>query len=204
VPHWDERYAEPDYAYGTEPNDFLRSVAPALSPGRVLCLAEGQGRNAVFLAGLGHDVTAVDQSDVGLGRARQLAAARGVHITTVQADLAAYAIEEASWDAVVAIFAHLPVPVRRLAFGRAVAGLRPGAVFILEAYAPRQLALGTGGPRQADLLMDVASLREDLPGLVFEVAREVQRDVTEGRYHTGLAAVVQLVGRKSAPPGHPG
>src|SRR5512147_3005516 len=90
---WEERYAEVPLAYGSEPNDFVREVADRIPPGRVLCLGEGQGRNAVFLAQRGHEVTAMDQSRVGLGRAEALAAERGVKLTTIAADLAEFMIE---------------------------------------------------------------------------------------------------------------
>src|SRR6185312_10127913 len=98
---WNERYSAPAFAYGTEPNDFLRSVADRIPPGPVLCLAEGQGRNAVYLASLGHDVLAVDQSAVGLTRARELAASRGVEISTEAADLETYRIEPSKWSGIV-------------------------------------------------------------------------------------------------------
>src|SRR5512147_2825424 len=90
---WEERYAEASLAYGAEPNDFVREVAGRIPPGRVLCLGEGQGRNAVFLAQRGFDVTAMDQSRMGLARAEALAVERGVKLTTIAADLAEFMIE---------------------------------------------------------------------------------------------------------------
>ena len=171
-------------------------MAAALPPGDVLCLAEGEGRNAVHLAGLGHRVTAVDQSAIGLAKARKLAAARGVVIETVQADLEIYQIDPGAWAGIVATFAHLPPPLRRRVHRDVVRGLQPGGVFILEAYTPRQLALGTGGPQSLELLMTLDDLREELAGLEFEVAQELERDVTEGAYHHGRGAVVQVLGRR--------
>lgn len=195
---WDARYREPGFAYGTEPNDFLREVAGRIPPGPVLCLAEGEGRNAVWLAGLGHEVVAVDSSRVGLAKAARLAAERGVALTTIPADLAEYAIEPGAWAGIVAIFAHLPPPVRARMHRGAVAGLRPGGVFVLEAYAPRQLEFGTGGPQAPELLMSLADLRAELAGLELLIARETERDVVEGRCHTGRAAVVQVLARRTA------
>ncbi len=195
---WDARYREPGFAYGTEPNDFLREVAGRIPPGPVLCLAEGEGRNAVWLAGLGHEVVAVDSSRVGLAKAARLAAERGVALTTIPADLAEYAIEPGAWAGFVAIFAHLPPPVRARMHRGAVAGLRPGGVFVLEAYAPRQLEFGTGGPQAPELLMSLADLRAELAGLELLIARETERDVVEGRCHTGRAAVVQVLARRTA------
>ena len=193
---WDQRYATDDYFYGEEPNTFLAAQAPLIPPGPVLCLAEGEGRNAVFLAGRGHAVTAVDGSAPGLAKANRLAARRGVALTTVVADLAAFTLTLNHWSAIVAIFAHLPPPLRRATFAAAVAGLRPGGVFILEAYTPAQLAHGTGGPKDPTLLISLTDLRAELAGLALELGHEIERDVVEGRGHTGRAAVVQVVGRK--------
>ncbi|MCG6897413.1 MAG: methyltransferase domain-containing protein [Thiocapsa sp.] len=190
---WDERYASEDYAYGTEPNDFLREVAPRLPVGKTLCLGEGEGRNAVFLAGLGHRVTALDGSRVGLEKARRLAADRGVAIDTIHSDLAHYTLEPAAWDCIVAIFVHLPPALRRQLHRQVVAGLRPGGVFVLEAYTPRQLELGTGGPPVAELMMELETLAEELTGLRFLRAAEAEREVHEGRYHAGTGAVVQIL-----------
>lgn len=199
---WNERYAAEHHVYGEEPNDFLREVASSIPEGPVLCLAEGEGRNAVFLATLGHDVTAVDQSDVGLAKARRLAARRGARIETVHADLSDYAIQPEAWAGIVAIFAHVPPPLRRRIHREAVAGLKPGGVFILEAYAPAQLARGTGGPKAPELLMALADLKDELRGLDLLVAREVERDVSEGGFHTGVGEVVDVLGQKAG--GQPG
>ncbi|HEY9032720.1 MAG TPA: class I SAM-dependent methyltransferase [Pseudomonadales bacterium] len=193
---WDERYRAGHYIYGTEPNDFLRREASRLAPGRVLCLAEGEGRNAVFLAGLGHQVTAVDQSAVGLAKAQQLAAQRGVSITTLCCDLSDYDPGTAQWDAIVSIFCHLPPALRRLVHGRVVEALKPGGLLLLEAYTPAQLAFATGGPPQAEMMMDSRSLAEELAGLDLVYLQELQRDVVEGSHHTGRGAVVQLVAQK--------
>jgi len=194
---WNERYASASgYVFGETPNAFLAEMAPRIPAGPVLCLAEGEGRNAVHLASLGHPVTAVDQSGAGLAKARSLAGGRHVRIETVLADLQAYAINAGSWAGIVEIFAHLPPPLRRKVHAQAVRGLQPGGLFILEAYTPAQLALGTGGPKSPEFLMTLADLRGELAGLEFLVARELQRDVIEGSAHTGRAAVVQVLGRR--------
>lgn len=195
---WDQRYGEEGFAYGSEPNDFLRAEAHRLAPGsHVLCLAEGEGRNAVFLASLGHKVHAVDLSSVGLAKARALADARGVILTTEVADLSTYEPGRACWDAVVSIWAHLPPEARRELHERVVEAMVPGGLLLLEAYTPDQLALGTGGPRDAAMTMTPDGLRAELPGLVFERLEAVERDVHEGRYHQGRSAVVQVVARKA-------
>ena len=193
---WDERYGEAELTYGSEPNDFLREMAPRIPPGPVLGLGEGQGRNAVHLATLGHAVTAVDQSPVGLARARELAAGRGAALTTVVADLADFDLGQTSWSGIISIFCHLPSALRRSLYPRCAAALAPGGVLILEAYTPNQLEYGTGGPKELDLLGTLAELRDLLPGLELEIGREVVREVHEGAHHHGLGAVVQVVARK--------
>ncbi len=194
---WNERYSAPEYIYGTEPNDFLREQVSALPPGgRLLCLAEGEGRNAVFLAGQGFAVTAVDLSEVGLAKAAALATQRGVQIDIVHADLAAFDLGQERWDGIISIFCHLPSAVRQPLYARLAAALRPGGVLLLESYTPRQLAFGTGGPRDVDMLIDVDTLSRELPGLHFDLLQEVEREIVEGTFHTGMAAVVQAVAHK--------
>ncbi len=190
---WDDRYRADEYAYGREPNEFLRAEAHRIAPGRVLCLAEGEGRNAVFLAGLGHEVTAVDFSVEGLRKAERLARERHVKLATVQADLATYEPEVDAFTGIVAIFAHLPPSVRKHVHAWVPRALRPAGVYILEAYTPRQLAFGTGGPRDAAMLMTLAGLKEELAPLTIELGREVEREIHEGTFHGGPSATVQLV-----------
>ena len=197
---WDQRYSEPDWAYGLEPNDFVREQSAGLPPGDALCLAEGQGRNAVFLASLGHRVIAQDLSQVGLDCACQLATARGVTLKTVCGDLREVIPQAESTDLVVAIWMHLPPELRRAVHLRAIAALRPGGHLLLEAYTPEQLALGSGGPPQMELLMDPEGLREELEGLEFKVFRARQRWIEEGPYHHGTSAVVQVLAQKSPMP----
>lgn len=196
---WDERFSEPGFAYGTEPNAFLESEADRIPRGRVLSLAEGEGRNAVFLADLGYEVTAVDSSSVGLAKAERLAAERGVSITTIHADLADFEIEPGVWKGIVSIFCHLPPVIRAALHERCLRGLAPGGVFVLEGFTQRQLELGTGGPKTRELLMELDVIRQELPGLRFEIAREIERPVVEGKYHGGTAAVVQIFAVKSLP-----
>lgn len=194
---WDERYSGKDYAYGTAPNDFLREMVSALPSGRVLCLADGEGRNGVFLAEQGFAVTSVDQSASGMRKARELAASRGVAIETVVADLSEWEMGEGRWDAIVSIFAHMPPAVRGPLHRRVVRALRPGGVFLLEAYTPDQLnTTGTGGPAQAAMMMTLPGLKSELEGLDVLTGVELRRSVDEGKFHSGEGAVVRFLARK--------
>jgi SAM-dependent methyltransferase len=196
---WNDRYRTDEFVFGTAPNDFLAEVAARIPAGAVLCLGEGEGRNGVHLASLGYEVTGVDGSDIGLAKARRLAEARGVALETIVADLATYDLGEERWQGIVSIFVHLPPALRADLYPRVVRALAPGGVFVLEAYTPRQHAIGgIGGPppSNADWLLTVDQLRTELPGLEFVLARELDRDVQEGARHSGLSAVVQLVGVK--------
>lgn len=192
---WNERYTQTEYVYGTQPNDFLVSVADQLPAGPVLMLADGEGRNGVYLAGLGHEVLSVDQSEVGLAKAQRLAQQRGTTIQTQVADLRDFVIEPGAWAGIVAISCHLPPEIRVPLHTAVVRGLRPGGLFILESYTPQQIGRGTGGPPTPELMNTLTSLRTELAGLEFLHAQELEREVVEGDFHTGLAAVVQLVAR---------
>src|SRR5688572_29859175 len=150
---WDERYSQPGFAYGTEPNEFLAAAAGRIPAGPVLSLGEGEGRNAAYLAGLGHQVVAVDQSEVGLAKAQKLAADRGLTIETVCADLSAYPIEPGAWAGIVSIFCHLPRRIRVPLYAAVAGGLQPGGVLVLEAYTPKQIGRGTGGPEDPDMMV---------------------------------------------------
>ena len=194
---WDERYSASDYFYGKEPNDFLREQIKRLpAGGQVLCLAEGEGRNAVYLAREGFQVTAVDGSRVGLQKLEALAKDSGVSVKTVCADLADFAIEPQAWDAIIAIWCHLPSALRKKVHAASVQGLRKGGAFLLEAYRPEQLKYGTGGPKDPDFLMNLEVLRPELTGLSLEVQVEQDREIHEGKGHQGPSSVVQVMGFK--------
>ncbi|WP_432719918.1 class I SAM-dependent methyltransferase [Jeongeupia wiesaeckerbachi] len=195
---WDERYNTPEYAYGTAPNGFLAENYKAIPKGKVLSLAEGEGRNAVFLAKQGYSVTAVDASRVGLNKARKLAEDNGVEIELIHADLADFDLGDEQWDGIVSIFFPLPSALRKELHTKIIAGLKPGGVFLVEAYTPEQLKHGTGGGKSADTMTSKASLLLELDGLVFDHLLELERDVVEGIYHTGLGAVVQAIASKKA------
>jgi len=198
--HWDERYAQAGYWYGEAPNDFLRAVAGRLAPGAdVLSIGEGEGRNGVYLATLGHRVTGVDASALGLAKAQALAVARGVVIDVVEASLETFDLGVDRWDGIVSIWCHLPTALRRDVHARVVRALKPGGLVMLEAYRPEQLEYGTGGPSDPSMLYRLDDLRRDFTGLDIVHGVEIVREVHEGVGHHGLSAVVQLVARRPAP-----
>ena len=196
VSDWDRRFSADALPYGTEPNAFLASQGAQFPAGPVLCLAEGYGRNAIWLAGRGHAVTAVEQSGAGILRGRALADERRVQVAFVHADLGDFDMGSACWSGIVSIFAHLPPALRASVHARVVRALAPGGIFVLEAYAPAQLGFKTGGPRDVELLMSRDALVRELAGLDFAVSHEIEREVLEGPMHTGRAAVVQVVARR--------
>jgi SAM-dependent methyltransferase len=190
---WDERYSAEEYAYGTNPNNFLEANVSSIPKGKVLSLAEGEGRNAVFLAKQGYSVTAVDSSLVGLNKARKLAEENGVIVEFIHTDLAEYDLGEKKWDGIVSIFCPLPSSIRKQLHKKVEAALKRNGVFLLEAYTPAQLKYGTGGGNSVDVMQSKESLSLELPGLKFKHLIELERDVVEGIYHTGIGAVVQAI-----------
>ena len=138
----------------------------------------------------------VDASDVGLGKAQKLAASKGVAIRTEVADLATYEPPENHYGSVVSIFAHLPSRVRNRLYPLIERSLKPGGVILLEAYTKAQISRNTGGPKDLDMLMDLAELEQQFPDCEPIVAQEIEREVIEGSFHTGLACVVQFIARK--------
>ncbi len=191
---WNDRYGGSEFLYGTEPNDFLREHLSLLPPGgEVLCLAEGEGRNAVFLAERGLRVMGVDGSSVGLDKARRLAAARGVRIETEVCDLANWDLGRSRWDAVVSIWAHLPAEVRARLHPRIATALRPRGVVLFEHYHPEQIGKGTGGPPDPAMMLTLDELRGAFSGFEELVAVEREREVREGTGHRGPSHVTQFV-----------
>jgi hypothetical protein len=194
---WNERYSSDGYLYGREPNDFLTSMTSEIpAGGRVLCLADGEGRNGVFLSTLGFEVTTIDQSQRGVEKARRFASESAVALDASVGDLTTTDLGEQQWDAIVSIFAHMPPDVRADLHARVVPALKFGGLFVLEAYTPSQVGRGTGGPPVPELTMTLEGLRTELDGLTEEHGVELVRPVVEGAGHTGDGAVVQYVGRR--------
>lgn len=194
---WNHRYAHSEYLYGTEPNAFLAEHCHLLS-GPVLSLSEGEGRNAVFLASRGLEVLGVDISTVALDKAKALATARGVEIRTMVADLATFEPEANHYGSVISISAHLPSAIRLRLYPLIERALRPDGIVLLESYSENQLSRDTGGPRDVDMLMTVDKIRREFTMVEPILLREVERQVSEGEGHTGMASVVQFIARKKA------
>ena len=194
---WDRRYGGEDYEFGTEPNEFLAERLPSLPRDAAMCVAEGEGRNAVFLAQAGYAVSSVDLSEAGVEKTRRLAADRGVRVDASVGDLATFDLGREQWDLVVSIFAHMPADMRRDLHRRIVQSLKPGGVLLLEAYTPDQIGRGTGGPSKPEFMMTLAGLRDELAPLEFEHGAELVREIREGPAHVGLGAVVQVIARRA-------
>ena len=196
--HWDQRYASDDYHYGTEPNAFLVAEAHRIAPGAsVLAVADGEGRNGVFLAGEGARVHSVDGSVVAVAKARRLAESRGVTLTIEHADLFQWKWPVAAYDAVVAIFVQFVNPEDRPAFfANMRAALEPGGVLLLEGYGPGQLAYGTGGPRYEPQLYTEEMLRTAFADMEIVSLRSYDAVIEEGPAHSGMSALVDLVAVK--------
>lgn len=194
---WDTRFAGRDFAYGTEPNAFLVAQRGYLQPSiSCLAVADGEGRNGVWLAQQGLRVLSVDSSSVGLGKAQSLAAARGVTIETQLADLLTWDWPVARFDIVAAIFIHF-LPAHRARMHAAMLGaLKPGGVLIMEAFHPDQLQFNSGGPPVFEMLYTAEMLRADFADAEILLLEEQHTGLAEGMYHRGTAAVVRLVCRR--------
>jgi cyclopropane fatty-acyl-phospholipid synthase-like methyltransferase len=195
---WDERFSSEEYLFGTGPNAFLEKQGSLLKPGgTALALADGEGRNGVWLAEQGLTVTSVDFSPIALEKARRLAAARGVTISTVQADLGDWTWPEDEFDIVAAIFIQFAGPNLRAAiFRRIRRALAPGGLLILQGYRPEQLHYGTGGPPHAENMYTAEMLREAFAGFEILHLSEHDSEIAEGSGHRGMSALIDLVARK--------
>jgi SAM-dependent methyltransferase len=198
---WNDRYASPDYLFGTEPNRWLVRQAPCLAPqSRVLCVADGEGRNSVWLAEQGHMVDAFDPAAAAVAKARKLAAQRAVTVHWTEADVDGFAWPADRYDAVVAIFVQFAPPDLRRRLFRTMAGaLKPGGRLLLLGYTPAQLKFGTGGPKDVVQLYTPEQLEAELgPWLSIELIDEHEEVLSEGRGHDGHSALVGLVARRTA------
>lgn len=196
---WDQKYDDPNHLYGTRPNAFLVDQAWRLPPrAKVLAVADGEGRNGVWLAQQGHAVMAVDASPRGLQKAAKLALDRGVALSTMCADLCDWDWPESVYDAVVAIFFQLPSALRATLHRRMLTAVKPGGLVILEAFRPEQLPLASGGPKNPDMLYTPESLRDDFAAADLLLCEPAQAILDEGPGHSGPAELVRLIARRPA------
>ncbi len=195
---WQSRFAATDYVFGTEPNAFLKAEAHQLEPGmKVLCIADGEARNGVFLAEQGMQVTSQDFSPNAQTKARALAEKRGVTLNFVLADITEYDWPDGTYDAVVGIFFQFLAPDARDDVFRGIRrAVRPGGLILIEGYTPNQLDYGTGGPKQRENLYTEALLQEAFGDLSACEIRAYDSEVQEGAGHSGMSALVDLVARR--------
>jgi SAM-dependent methyltransferase len=195
---WNRRFAEDGYLFGTAPNAWLAEHAGALQPGqRVLCVADGEGRNSVWLARRGLIVDAFDISDVGVAKARRWAAEQGVAVNFAVSDCDTFAWPAAVYDGVAAIFVQFADPaLRARLFANIVACLKPGGTLVLQGYTPKQLEYRTGGPPYASHLYTEAMLREAFAGLDIVELREYEAELAEGSGHCGRSALIGMIARQ--------
>lgn len=198
---WDDRFRGEVYAYGTEPNRFFQRMLPLIpTGGRILFVAEGEGRNAVYAAEHGYQVAAFDTSGEGRRKALGLARGRRVEMDYQVADSRTVSFPLGHFDGIVLIFAHLPGAFRRAVHQRLLAFLRPGGLILLEGFSlAHQAHQGknplAGGPLDADRLYTLGDIREDFQGLDLILLEEVEDALDEGIYHRGSAALIHFVGR---------
>lgn len=195
---WDRRFSGDEYLFGREPIDYLRSKAPLLpAGGSVLCVADGEGRNSVWLAQKGFNVQAFDISEVGVAKARLLASEAGVYVDYTVADCEQYDWAAQSHDGVVAVFIQFADPeMRERLFTNMVRALKPGGVLILQGYTPRQLDYKTGGPGQLSHLYTADLMREAFKDLRIVELVEYEAELNEGARHAGRSALLGLVATK--------
>jgi ubiquinone/menaquinone biosynthesis C-methylase UbiE len=193
---WDERYGAPDYAFGTEPNHFFKLQIDQIKPGKILMVAEGEGRNAVYAASKGWEVYAFDSSAEGRKKAMELAENKAVKIEYSLSDVEEVKYNENYFDAIGFIYIHLPEDRRKYLYNRMLNYLKPGGLLILECFSKDQLNYQSGGPKDVSMLLSEADLEKDFEGMeIIALKREVTF-LQEGSYHQGEASVVRCMARK--------
>jgi len=195
---WDKRYSTDEYLFGTAPNAFLAREVKRLAPGaKILAVADGEGRNSVFLAEQGHRVLATDVSQTALDKARRLAEQRAVEVEYRQVDLAEWDWPEGAFDAVVGIFIQFAGPaLREGIFAGIYRSLKSGGLLLLQGYREEQLAYGTGGPPNIENLYTVDGIRRAFSKWEIELLESYDGNVEEGSGHSGKSALIDLIARK--------
>lgn len=194
---WNDRYSQEQMVYGAEPNEYFREQLQRLKPGRLLLPAEGEGRNAVYAAQQGWQVTAFDFSETGYKKAMALAEQRGVTINYQVTGASQFTCEPESQDAVALIYAHFPPTLREEMHSKAISWLKPGGTVILEAFHPNQLGYSSGGPKDENMLYTAQLLQNDFNLLMIQQLDEMEKQLNEGPYHSGVGYVTRLVAKKT-------
>ena len=193
---WDQRFASEEYAYGTQPNLYFKEKLTGLEPGTLLLPAEGEGRNAVFAAGLGWEVRAMDFSGQGRIKALKLAESMGVQLDYTIGDLAVEDFGEGIYDAAALIYAHMPPDFRKQVHRRILKSLKPGGFIILEAFNKGQVGNSSGGPKSVEMLYSTDILADDFEGIEFDTLQELTISLDQGAFHQGHSAIIRMFGRK--------
>lgn len=189
---WNKRYAEPEYAYGKEPNEYFKEVLDGLKPGKILLPGEGEGRNAVYAATKGWEVTAIDLSTEGKNKADKLAKESNVKIKYIVSSFEEYSFIENEYDAIALIFIHLNPTDREKIHRTLIKSLKSEGTLIIEAFSKPQINNASGGPKNVDDLYSIEDIRQDFSKLKIESLSEHQVQLSEGPYHKGTADVIRL------------
>lgn len=196
---WETRFSASDFIFGKQPNHFLASCKPLLpGSGRALAIADGEGRNGVWLAEQGLDVVALDFSEAAQAKAALLAKERGVEMTLIRTDVEAWDYPANAFDVVIDIFTQFSPPAGRAEKWRGVVRtLKPNGLLIVQGYTPKQLEYGTGGPKMAENLYTREMLQQAFGAFHDVTITEEERDLQEGSAHSGMSAVIGLTARKA-------
>jgi hypothetical protein len=193
---WDQRYSEPGFAYGMEPNAFFKGALDAHAPGKLLLPGEGEGRNAIYAAGNGWEVRAFDQSVVARDKALAWAESLDLQFEYQLSSLEEFSCVEPVFDLIAIIYIHLLPDLRKQVHTRMQACLKPGGKIIMECFHKNQLRYGTGGPPVEELLYHEDDLRSDFRKMDIKRCEEQVLDIFEGKYHAGRSSVVRLIANK--------
>lgn len=194
--HWESRYGQEEFSYGTEPNIFLRESLASLPAGKILLPGEGEGRNAVYAASQGWEVDAFDFSEKGREKALGLADKHSVQLNYSIGDYASYEPQSNHYDAIGLIYTHTLPDTRPLLHLKMANALKVGGKVVLQAFSKSQLGKSTGGPKQLDMLFSIEELSKDFAGLTIELLEQSEVELSEGIYHRGTASVINMIAKK--------
>jgi len=193
---WNERYSADEFIYGTNPNEFFKEKLQDLKTGKLLLPCEGEGRNSVYAAKCGWDVTAFDQSDVAMLKAMELAKSQNVSINYFISSVNDVTFAPETFDALALIYAHYPPDFREVYHKKFLSYLKPGGFIIIEAFSKEQINFDSGGPKNSELLYSNENLIKDFKSLSKIDITELNVELSEGQYHSGNSSVIRLFGTK--------